>query len=1107
MRPKSICAIAMIAAMASVPAGAQSIFGEIRGTVTDPSGAVITGATVTVTNTGTNETRKVTTDAVGNYAVVNIEAGTYDVGIEHSGFRKALVQNVLLRAREIARVDASLEVGGAVTEVLVSAASQVVTTDQATIVDSKTAEQILAMPTNFRGGGTNTVFSVISFTPGVQPDSGGGSLSLAGSMPFMANATVDGISTINVRSNGILTEMFPSADSIDEIKVSMVSNNAEFSQVGDVTTTSKAGTNTYHGSLFWYHQNGAMDARDTFSTRSAPFKISNDFGGSIGGPVIHNKTFFYGTFEGLRYRAQNQINIIVPPDSFRGGNLSSVSGAITDPTNNNQPFTGNIIPAARINPVSAKILERLYPHQNQPGDQISSPNFRIQKSAGNRNDQFDVRGDHVFNERHSIFSRVSWKDITRRSPASLVTFGDDRTPEKDLTLVGAHNFIIRPNLMNEFRTGYSNRDRVVDFGPDGTSFDGPALVKELGIQGIRPDPPQGASTPDFGITGFQGTGKSRGFTQNSRTLQFANNITWTKGRHAFKFGADIRYLRTTDNVSFFSGDDLGEYRFQGRYTGNAFADFLLGFPQRTRLANTGPDIDSYVWHQGYFAQDDFKITSKLTLNYGVRYEYHPPFWDRTLQLANFERDYPGGRVIVPNEKSLGLTAPGFRASIGNTPIVTAKEAGIPDTLRYADKNNFAPRIGFAWRPFGNRTVFRGGYGIYTVTILGSVLYSLVGIHTSDTRTFDNTVVGGVPQLRFLTPFGAGLGTIGAVGTADFRRGNGFRSPDPYIQQWNFTIERDLGWNTGLRLTYTGSLSLKLFSSPDLNQVRPNTVGYATAKLSRPYPNWNIVYSRDTGPAAKYESAIVEISHRFARGLQFQSSWIWAKGLTNALGSDSTNFAAENGSVPTDRFNLGIDYGNTGGVRRQRWLTAWVYEIPYGRGGRNLGSGAERVLKLVAGGWQLSGILLVQTGQLFTPITGGSTDPSGTNVDSRANDRPDYAGASNGNLDGSERSIRRWWDRTAFVIPRSNIGRFGLVGPGLMIGPGTTVLSTKLQKRFYVREGRYLQLEGSAQNLPNHPNYAAPARNISSSSFGVISSTQGAEGAGSRTMQIGLRMVF
>lgn len=1089
--------------LSALSARAQSIYGEIRGVVTDASGAVMPQANITVRNVGTEETRKAVTDTTGTYAVLNLEAGTYEVTVEAGGFRKAVTQNVVLRAREVVRVDQQLEVSGSTTEVSVTAARQVINTDMATVADSKSAMQIENLPVNFRGaGGGNSVFAMISFTPGVQTSSGGTEVSLAGGMPFMATASVDGVSTVNVRSGGLLNEMFPSADSIDEIRVSQISNNAEFAQVGDVTTTSKAGTNDLHGSLFWYHQNGAFDARDTFSTRSAPFKISNDFGFNAGGPVKHNRLFFFGAYEALRYRAQTQINNTVPPDPFRTGDLSSVTGQIRDPLTG-QPFAGNIIPASRISSVSAKILEKLYPRQNQPGTSISSPNFRTQYPSKNRNDQFDVRGDYVINDKQNLFSRYSFKDVTRVSPANLApTLGDDRNAEENRTLVVAHNYILRATLINEFRAGFTKRPRFVDFGPNGASFNGPALVKELGIQGLRSDPPQVASVPDVGITGYTGTGKSRGFTQLSQTIQFTDNVTWTKGRHALKFGADVRRLRATDNISFFSGDDMGEYRFNGAYSGNAFADFLLGIPNRTRLANTSPDIDGTTWHYGLFAQDDFKVTPRLTLNFGVRYELHPPFWDRTLQLANFDRDFPGGRVIVPNKESLALTAAGFRASIGNTPIVTAAEAGIPDRLRYTDTNNFNPRFGFAWRPWGNRTVIRGGYGIYTVAILGSVFYSLTGIHTSDTRTFDNTPAGQPPALQFPNPFGTGLGTIAAVGTADFRRGNAIHGADPYAQQWNLTVERDLGWNTGFRATYTGSHTLRLYASPDLNQVPVNTIGYARARASRPYPNWAIVYSRDPIVSAKYSALMTEIYKRFSNHLYFQSSWTWAKNLSNSTGSNSTGFAGEAGSVPTDRFNPSIDYGDVSPTRRHRWLTTFTYALP------KIG---PRAVDLVAGGWQFSGILLFQTGPFTTPITGGRTDPSGTNVDARANDRPDFAAGYSsglyGNLPADQRTLRRWWDPAAFVIPASNIGRFGQVGPGQLIGPGTQVVSAKLQKRFYFAEQRFFQLEGSASNLLNHPNYALPGQNISAASFGVISSTQGAEGAGARTIQVGLRLTF
>ncbi|MBL8241228.1 MAG: TonB-dependent receptor [Bryobacterales bacterium] len=1106
--------LAAAVAAAALPAFAQSTFGEIRGTVSDASSAVIAGAKVEARSVLTVEARQTVTDSSGNYSFVNLDAGNYEITIEASGFRKNQVQGVILRAREIARVDARLDVASTSTEVQVTTARQVIQTDSSTIVDSKTSAQIEKLPVNFRAGGTNSVFSAISFTPGVQTDSGGGSISIAGGAPFQATSTIDGISSINVRSNGIISEMFPSADAIDEIKVSSVSNNAEFAQIGDVTTTSKAGTNQFHGAAFWYHQNGAFDARDFFSSRtSAPFKVSNDFGLSGGGPVRKNKTFLYGSWEALRFHVASQINQIVPPDSYRSGNLSSVTAAIRDPLAAGVTFPGNIIPASRIAPSIAKTLELLYPRQNFAGDSVASPNLRLQLPAINENNQYDIRGDHTFSEKQNVFVRYSDKSVVGTGPLSLPTLGDTRNKTGSRSMTAAYNFIIKANLVNEFRTGFANRPFTNDFGPGGTSLDGPSIVKSIGIQGIRSDPPKVASVPDFGITGFAGTAKGRGYTQLSRNIQFTDNLTWTHNRHTFKFGMDWKILRASDNISFFSGDDLGEYRFNGMWSGNPFADFLLGFPQRTRLANTSPDIDGSANHFAVFAQDDWKITQKLTLNYGVRYEVQQPFWDKTLQLANFDRDFPGGRVIVPNAASLALTSPQFKQSIGSTPIVTAADAGLPDRLRYTDLNNFLPRIGFAYRPFGNKTVIRGGYGIYAVTILGAVFYSLTGIHTSDTRTYDNfRNADNTPALRFPAPFGAGLGAISAVGTADFRRGNEIHGPVPSAQQWNFTIERDLGFNTGLRLTYQGSHSVKLYSSPDLNQVKPNTIGYQQARLSRPYPNWAIVYSRDNGVSAKYNAFLLEVNRRFSSGLGFQSSWAWSKNLSNATGSNSTGFASEAGSVPTDRFNLGLDYGNVSSTRRHRWLTVANWEIPFGRGKQTLTSGTagQRVLNGALGGWELSGIFLAQTGPFLTPITNGSTDPSGTNVDARANNRPDYApGIANyGNLPADQRSINGWFvDRSQFLLPPSNIGRFGLVGPGQLIGPGTATLSSKLQKRFFFRESTFLQVEGSFTNLLNHANFGIPALGINAANFGRITSTQGAEFGSGRTIQVGLRFAF
>ncbi|MBC8164669.1 MAG: TonB-dependent receptor [Bryobacteraceae bacterium] len=1082
--------------------GAQSIFGEIRGTITDPSSAVVNGVKVTVVNKGTSERREVESDGSGNYSVVNLEAGTYEVQFEMSGFRPAKTDKVALRARDVVRVDSTLEVANVSSEVVVTTARQVITTELATIVDTKSTTEINNLAVNFRGaGGTNSVFAAISFAPGVQTDSSGTGLSIGGGMPFQATATVDGISNINVRSNGILTEMFPSADSLSEVKVSAISNNAEYAQAGDVTVTSRAGANAFHGGVYWYHQNGAFDARDFFSTRTgAPFKVSNDYGATLGGPIFKNKTFFFGGFESLRYRTQSIINSTVPPLEWRSGNLQSVSGTIRDPLANNAPFANNVIPSSRISPVATALIQALYPAPTVGGNSIATTNYRATPGSANDNDQWDLRIDHVFNDKHSVFFRFSDKSITRTNPKSLYgTLGDDRNEIKPRNLVFAHNYVISPSLVNEFRFGYSNNSTVRSFGLNGQIFDGFGLAQQAGIQGIRSNAPKGASVPDIGISGLTGTGSGREGLTLSNNWQFADNLTWIKGRHTLKFGADIRKLRTTDITSFFSGDDLGEYRFNGNFSGNAFADFLLGLPNQTRVANTGSDVDGVTYHTGFFAQDDYRVSPRLTLNFGVRYEVHPMFFDSARTTSNFDRAFPGpgARVIIADEEARKFTAPSFVASIGNTPIVTAKEAGLPDTLRYTDYNNFAPRFGFAWRPFGNRTVIRGGYGIYTATVLGSVFYTITGIHVSDVRTFSNTITNGVPAVTLQRPFG-GSAVAPVVGNSDFRRGTQFDGADPYSQQWNLTVERDLGWNTGFRATYTGNRTVKMFSSPDLNQVPANTIGYQAARPSRPYPNWQIIYVRDPNTNSWYNALTTEVYKRFSNRLMFQSSWTWAKHQSNATGSNGSGFASENGAVPTDRYNLALDYGNVATTRRHRWLTTFAYELP---------GPTQGFARHVISEWQLSGIVLFQTGPFLTPTIDARTDPSGTNTTQRSVDRPDYTGTTYGNLDKEKRTVDAWFDRSAFSIPASNIGRFGLVGPGQLIGPSTANFSAKLQKKFMITERVYMQLEGSFSNVLNHANFAAPILVVSNANFGRVTSTQGAENGGSRNIQVGLRLQF
>jgi hypothetical protein len=1100
LNKKQILGAMLALSLSALHLYSQSVFGEIRGTIMDQSMAVVTEAKVTATNKETADKREVMSDASGNYAFVNMVAGTYEVEVEKAGFASTKTANIRLRARDVVRVDSTLAVAAVGQQVQVTEARQIIATELATIVDTRSNQDIQNLAAGFRAGSTNTVYNSIAFAPGVQSDrsSGTPSFSIGGGMPFQSTASVDGVSSINVRSNGINTEMFPSTESVAELKISAISNNAEYAQAGDITVTSRSGTNQFHGSAYWYHQNGAFDARDFFANRiGAPFKISNDYGFSLGGPVIKNKTFFFGDFEGLKYRIQSVLSSTVPPAAWRTGDLSSITTAIVDPTTGT-PYANNQIPVGN---AARALINGLFPAQNVAGNSIASANYRLTSGAANNNDQWDLKIDHAFNSKHNVFGRFSSKDITRSAPQGLyTTIGDERVSLDPRNLAFAWNFIVAANKVNEFRFGYANQTTTTTFGPNGQPFDGAALVKAAGIQGIRSDLPAGAKMPDVGITGLTGASHGRESNVLTNTYQFADNFTWVKGRHSMKFGADIRRLRTTDITSFTSGDDLGTYRFDGFFTGNPFADFLIGLPHNTNVANTGKDVDGLTNHYGFFAQDDFRVNPRLTLNYGVRYELHPMFFDRALTTSQFDRAFPGGRVIIANEDARKYTSPTFVQSIGNTPIVTAAQAGLPETLRYNDYNNFAPRFGFAYR-LNDKTVLRGGYGIYTATILGSVFYTITGIHVSDVRGFTNTDKT-KPNVTLLNPFG-GAGVAPVVGSADFRRATQFDGADPYSQQWNLTFERDLGWNTGIRMTYTGNRTIKMFSSPDLNQVRPNTVGYAVAKLARPYPNWNIIYTRDPNTGAWYNAFTTEVNKRMSKGLMFQSSWTWAKNQSNAVGSNGSGFASENGTVPTDRFNLNLDSGNLPTTRRHRFLTVFAYQIPV------MASLNKGVGKQVLGGWELGGILLFQSGPFLTPTISSATDPSGTNTTQRANDRPDYATGytgNYGNLSGGQ-TVDQWFDRSAFSIPASNIGRFGYVGPGQLVGPGTQSFSLRITKRFELMERYKLQLEGLATNLTNTPNFGNPALNVSASSFGRVTSTLGVDNGGARTIQVGAKVQF
>jgi hypothetical protein len=577
-------------------------------------------------------------------------------------------------------------------------------------------------------------------------------------------------------------------------------------------------------------------------------------------------------------------------------------------------------------------------------------------------------------------------------------------------------------------------------------------------------------------------------------------------------GGDFRHL-TALYTSVFDTRWLGRYNFTNSVTGpvigNPFAAFLLGIPSSTSIAQViYPDTDAYAKHYAFYGQDDWRVTPRLTINYGLRWEYHPMFLDHYNNTANFLPDYNSvingvnvhGAVVIP-DGSEKLVHPAFAQSIAPTPILTASQAGVPTSLRYSQKTDFAPRVGFAWRATGDgKTVIRGGYGKYIDSPLGYLIQASWAVEASDVAGFTNSISNGKAQYTFPYPFPANLAQ---PGTQDFLVAFNSHYKDPYVQQWNFTIERDLGFQTGLRVSYDGSHGTDLSVDTDLAQVPANTIGFRNAIKNAPYPLWDGIVSAENYGRSNYHAFTVSVNKRFSKGLQFLFSYNHAKNLSNTGGWNPTSFVGEggggSGGILSSRYDPNIDYGRVPFTRNHRVIANFLYEIS--------SHSSNRLLSQLTGGWEVAGRMMFQTGPYMTVLAPG-TDPSGTNFansvgggDPRADIVPGVP------LYPANRSINQWINPAAFAAPPDNIGRFGNSPVGSMVGPGTQVVSLSIYRSFRYRERYAFRIGASAANLFNHPNYGVPDLGISNAAFGTIRSMQNAEDSGPRAIQFGTRFTF
>ncbi|HEX4949016.1 MAG TPA: TonB-dependent receptor [Blastocatellia bacterium] len=1121
---------------------AQSTFGTILGTVKDSSGSVVPNATVLIVNIDENTSRTVLTNNNGDYEAVNTKPGRYRIEITVAGFETFKTTEVPLVARQTLRIDATLSTGRLTEQVNVTANAGAITTETQTISSAFESQKIMNLPANYRAAGSTSPYILISALPGVQSDNGG-AFSIQGALPSQSQFSLDGISTTNVTGNAPLRQAFPSAESIAEIKVQGVGNAAEYGQVGDVTTISKSGTNDFHATAFWFHQNRALDS-NAYGALTKPQKIANDYGASGGGPIRfpkavfgplggyegRDKTFFFGTFEGFKFPRGQTIQNTVPTEAMRNGDFSALANVTVRDPLTGQAFAGNRIPDIRISPIAKAILT-LYPLPNVSNPtQFRVANYIRNSSSSLYSNQYDIRIDHYLTSKQSVFGRWTWKDVKQDAPNNL-SLPSNTSYDRYKIFVVSHNYTMTPRVLNEARFGMTLNDFGTSF-----PFDGRGFTNSLGFRGIGPNFPfNGLPNIDFGTDVTDLNRNRADSASQSRTYQFNNNLTWTRGRHTMKYGFDQRWIRAVSPLGFIGADNYGNSSFDGTFSGNDFADFLLGIPIRTSYAIIQQDNDGRTTHYHFFGQDSFRVNQRLTLEFGLRYEYHPAYTDAGGNIGNFDPSVPkSGRVVYPTGKR-NLLAPGFLQTFNAcpapaangapcTPVLSAEEAGLPEGLRNVPKLRFLPRFGFAFRPFGDdKTVVRGGIGAYNGTLLGSIYFSLTGTLQSDVREFTNLSAGGRPLYQWPAIQSSGTGiTTGQLGTASFRTANDINYKDPYSVQYNLSVDRYVGFGVGVRVSYIGMKTTQLAWAPDLNQMTSSRTFAINRPLSdRPFPNWGIIFTRTAGATAYYNALQVEANRRFSNGLTFNSTYTWAKNLADNNGPNATSFVGETGGGrAADLYNRRAEYGNDYATRRHRSITTLVYDLPIGTR-RKFASNIHPAANAIIGGWQMSAIFLAQTGPFLTPSV-GSVDPSGSGSGLSRTQHPDRI--ADGNIDNP--TWFQWFDTNAFVCPglttrvaancrigvnpardAAPIGRFGTAGVGILTGPGTINLSLGLNKAFFLTERVKLEAGASFTNVANHTNLADPQMNVTSTAFGRITSARSSELGGSRTGQVTMRLSF
>ncbi len=1046
-------AVSLIAVGLASPAlYAQSTYGSIVGTARDPSGAVMPGVVVTVTNDATNATSSETTNELGAYSFSTLNPGTYKIHAEIAGFRPVDITGVQLQVTQVARFDLTMQVGQVSERVEVAATLATLATDTSEVGQVINNRQIVDLPLNGRqylqlAGLTNGV--VTSGSAG--GDNAGPNFTSQGNRSSNNSYLVGGIDTRIQRNNTYGLSI--SVDAIGEFKIMQNSFAAEFGRGASVvTSTIKAGSNDFHGTLFEFVRNQVFDARHSynFSNTKTPLR-QNQFGFSLGGAIIKNKTFFFTNYEGERVRRGGIGFANMPAPQYFSGDLSAMSQKAIDPDTGLQ-FPGNIIPESRITQF-AKAGQKYF--RTPTGATVAGYNYTGVTATQRRGDQGTVRIDHNLNEKIRLNGFMTFFDREDNTPALNEYNGTISTMKSRPAWAFEYTHIFSPTLLNSFRVGrfytsmYNGQDQIAASN---------VAAEEFGIKSVKPEDfaygPPGMSISTFqraGVPDWQPTGA------DDSNLQFNDQVTMNKGRHTLKFGTDLRWLSWYDLGWAIQN---GTYTFNGQYTKNPFADYLLGLPSFAQAALRGEGRYSYTLKQGefsFYGQDDFKVNSELTLNYGVRYEL----------------------VQFPLEVDDALSNWDFA---NHTMLFAGKD--LPRRLLPTDRNNFSPRVGAAYNPsWSRKTVLRGGFAM----MYGNFRqYEAALQHFHPPYVNENFIYNDVPKPSFT------INDLWPAPITDFKNGDLSGTTVNYISdktmpisyQWNFNIQRELPGDFLFQIGYVGNVGRQMQVRFDANQAVPMDPNNPLSIVDRrPYKKLGFVSANSSKGYSSYHGMDVHLERRYSNGLAIIANYTFMKEFGIATVDNYTVMMID---------NIEHSYGAEGNPHRA--VISYVYELPFGKGRKFLSS-MNPVLDRIIGGWQLNGITTFRSGQ-FLNVASNVNNGAG----SRAQNRADATGQP-ANLPVDQRTAARWFNPDAFIDPPYT--RYGTSGVGVVMGPGAVNFDLSFFKNTRIVEGKTLQFRAEAFNAFNQVNLNNP--NANSSDRARLGTITGAGDA--RIMQLGLKFIF